>query len=388
MKAIQTTSMALLAAGLMSAGLQAEEVGKDYVDIMGTYMDADSERNLEGGVGGVDIRVGRAFGDLWNLELAGNYISLDGDPRRNGNDFPGWTQGSLGINGLIVMNRDGRFQPYVLAGVGGNSERYDGNQKRENLYGDLGLGAIVPIFENRGRLRAEVKYRGVDNVRELNSNDNATGGTYSAGDLLVNVGFGIPFGAVAAAPVAAVVAAPLFLDGDGDGVEDSKDKCPGTPKGAPVDEFGCEFDSDGDGVVDSQDQCPGTPAGVKVDAIGCPPEIVLERVFFKFDSAELTDASIAVLDENIARGQAVKLLQNPAVRIEVAGHTDSVGNDAYNQLLSERRANTVRDFLISRGVPADRLTAKGYGETDPIADNSTAEGRAQNRRVGLRIKKD
>jgi outer membrane protein OmpA-like peptidoglycan-associated protein len=111
-------------------------------------------------------------------------------------------------------------------------------------------------------------------------------------------------------------------------------------------------------------------------------------VFFKFDSAELTDDSIAVLDENIARGQAVKLLQNPAVRIEVAGHTDSVGNDAYNQLLSERRANTVRDFLISRGVPADRLTVKGYGETDPIADNSTEEGRAKNRRVGLRIKKD
>ena len=218
MKAIQTTSVALFAAGLMSAGLQAEEVGKDYVDIMGTYMSADSDRNLEGGVGGVDIRVGRAFGDLWNLELAGNYIGLDGDP-----GYPDWVQGSLGVNGLLVFNRDGRFQPYLLAGVGGNSERYDGNQKRENLYGDVGLGAIIPIFSNRGRLRAEVKWRATDNVRQLNTRGNATDDTFTAGDALVNIGFGIPFGAVAA-PIAAVAAAPLFLDGDGDGVEDAKDK--------------------------------------------------------------------------------------------------------------------------------------------------------------------
>ena len=382
MKAIKTTSMALLAAGFMSAGLQAEEVGKDYVDIMGTYMSADSDRNLEGGVAGADLRVGRAFGDLWNLELAGSYYGLDGDP-----GYPDWVQAALGVNGLLVFKRDWAVQPYLLAGVGVNSERYDGNQKRENVYGDVGLGAIIPIFENRARLRAEAKWRATDNVRELNTNGVATDDTYTAGDALFSIGVGIPFGAVAA-PVAAVAAAPLFLDGDGDGVEDAKDKCPGTPKGAPVDEFGCEFDSDGDGVVDSQDQCPGTPAGVKVDAVGCPPEIVLDRVFFKFDSAELTPDSIAVLDENIARGQAAGLLKNPAVRVEVAGHTDSVGNDAYNQRLSERRANTVRDFLISRGVPADRLTAVGYGETDPIADNSTEEGRAKNRRVGLRIKKD
>jgi len=381
MKANQTTSLALLAAGLMSAGLQAEEVGKDYVDIMGTYMSADSDRNLEGGVGGVDIRVGRAFGDLWNLELAGNYIGLDGDP-----GYPDWVQGSLGVNGLLVFNRDGRFQPYLLAGVGGNSERYDGNQKRENLYGDVGLGAIIPIFENRGRLRAEVKWRATDNVRQLNRAGNATDDTFTAGDALVNIGFGIPFGAVAA-PIAAVAAAPLFLDGDGDGVEDAKDKCPGTPKGAPVDAVGCEFDTDGDGVVDSQDQCPGTPAGVKVDALGCPPEIVLEKVFFKFDSAELTPESVGVLEQNIRAGQSVKLLQNNDIMIEVAGHTDSVGNDAYNQRLSEQRANTVRDFLISRGVAANRLTAKGYGESDPVGDNSTEEGRALSRRVGLRIKK-
>ena len=121
--------------------------------------------------------------------------------------------------------------------------------------------------------------------------------------------------------------------------------------------------------------------------MGCPPEIVLEKVFFKFDSAELTPESVGVLEQNIRAGQSVKLLQNNDIMIEVAGHTDSVGNDAYNQALSERRANTVRDFLISRGVAADRLTARGYGEAEPVGDNSTEEGRALNRRVGLRIKK-
>jgi OOP family OmpA-OmpF porin len=349
---------------------------------MGSGVWADSDRNLDDGLAGGGIRLGRAFSDRWNLELAGSYLTLDRDKSVAGSQD--WTQGALGVNALAVFNRDGGFQPYLLAGIGGTTARYDSNQARQNLYGDLGLGAIVPIFSNKGRLRAEVLYRMEDNVRELNSQGNTAPKSYTAGDVILNIGFGIPFGAVAA-PVAAAVVAPLFLDGDGDGVEDSKDKCPGTPKGAPVDAVGCEFDSDGDGVVDSQDQCPGTPAGVKVDAIGCPPEIVLERVYFKFDSAELATNAESVLDENITKGQSVKLLQNPDIRIEVAGHTDSVGNDAYNLALSERRANTVRDYLIKKGVPADRLTAKGYGETEPVADNSTEEGRALNRRVGLRI---
>jgi len=384
MRAIRACSAALLAVGFAVTSLQAEEVGKNYVDFLGSGVWADSDRNLDDGLAGGGIRLGRAFSDRWNLELAGSYLTLDRD--KSVSRSQDWRQGALGVNALAVFNRGGGFQPYLLAGVGGTSSKYDTKQSRENLYGDLGLGAIVPIFSNKGRLRAEVLYRVEDNVRYVpNQNTGRNpGDTYAAGDVILNIGFGIPFGAVAA-PVAAAVVAPLFLDGDGDGVEDSKDKCPGTPKGAPVDAVGCEFDSDGDGVVDSRDQCPGTPAGVKVDSIGCPPEIVLEKVYFKFDSAELAPNAESVLDENITKGQSVKLLQNPDIRIEVAGHTDSVGNDAYNLALSERRANTVRDYLIKKGVPADRLTAKGYGETEPVADNSTEEGRSLNRRVGLRI---
>ena len=172
-------------------------------------------------------------------------------------------------------------------------------------------------------------------------------------------------------------------DADGDGVTDDKDRCPNTPAGAKVDANGCELDNDGDGVVDSKDACPGTPAGVKVDSQGCEIKakaISLSGILFHTDSDELRSQSIAVLNAT-----ADTLNANPGVKVEIAGHTDSQGEAAYNQGLSQRRANAVRSYLTSRGVDASRLSAAGYGETQPVADNSTSEGRAQNRRVELRI---
>jgi OOP family OmpA-OmpF porin len=171
------------------------------------------------------------------------------------------------------------------------------------------------------------------------------------------------------------------LDSDGDGVVDSKDRCPGTPAGARVDANGCELDSDGDGVVDSKDQCPGTAAGTPVDNVGCdlPPYYTLNGVYFEFDSARLTADSTAALDD------ALEILNRHAdLVVEVAGHTDSRGTDAYNQRLSERRAASVVKYLVAHGISAERLTAKGYGESEPVADNATDEGRAKNRRVEMR----
>ena len=195
------------------------------------------------------------------------------------------------------------------------------------------------------------------------------------------------------------------LDSDGDGVVDGSDKCPSTPAGRKVNKDGCELDSDGDGVVDGSDNCPGTPAGRKVNAEGCeldsdgdgivdgadkcptvyaktadgcPPPLVLEGVEFDNDKATLRQESFAILDKTAAS------MQHWAdAKIEVGGHTDSVGTDDYNMALSQRRAETVRDYLISKGIAADRLTAKGYGETKPVADNATEEGRFKNRRVEL-----
>jgi OOP family OmpA-OmpF porin len=183
-----------------------------------------------------------------------------------------------------------------------------------------------------------------------------------------------------------VDAAGCPVDSDGDGVADGLDKCPDTPQGAAVDAKGCPKDSDGDGVFDGVDKCPDTPAGAKVDAKGCTvlfeagrETLVLRGVNFETDSADLTPASRTILDS-----VAASLKEWSEVRVEVAGHTDSVGADSYNQQLSQRRAESVRVYLASKGVDMSRMTARGYGETNPVADNKTKEGRGQNRRVELR----
>jgi OOP family OmpA-OmpF porin len=108
--------------------------------------------------------------------------------------------------------------------------------------------------------------------------------------------------------------------------------------------------------------------------------IILKGVNFAFNSTELTPQSKGILDEWVAKIKADK-----TIRVEVAGHTDSIGSDAYNQKLSEGRAKSVVDYFVSQGVSADRLKAVGYGKTKPVASNATDEGRAQNRRVELQI---
>ena len=170
-------------------------------------------------------------------------------------------------------------------------------------------------------------------------------------------------------------------DTDADGVKNYKDDCRGTAAGGIVDGRGCELDSDGDGVVDSMDRCPNTPKGTPVDNYGCPlaAEYKLEHVNFEFDSAKLTDGSSAMLDEG------VKILKRHSdLKVEIAGHTDSQGAEEYNQGLSERRAQAVADYLIAHGANGSNITVKGYGESQPVADNGTKEGRAANRRVELR----
>jgi len=165
------------------------------------------------------------------------------------------------------------------------------------------------------------------------------------------------------------------LDTDGDGVYDYLDKCPGTPSGVEVDAVGCPLDTDGDGVYDYQDKCPGTPKGAHVDDRGC---WVLEGLYFDTNEAEIKARGYAILQE------VVEVLEmNPGVRVEIQGHTDNRGSESYNQQLSERRARAVRDFLIEAGIDADRLTARGYGESKPAVPNTSDANMAKNRRVQL-----
>jgi OOP family OmpA-OmpF porin len=176
-------------------------------------------------------------------------------------------------------------------------------------------------------------------------------------------------------------------DGDGDGVLDDVDQCKDTPAGDKVDEKGCSLpkDADGDGVTDDKDRCPHTPPGVKVDAEGCQvlfeqakKPLILEGVNFATGKAELTPESQAILD-----GVAESLVAHEDIKVQVGGHTDNTGSAAVNKRLSAARAEAVRQYLISKGVAADRLTAAGFGPSKPIASNKTAAGRAQNRRVEL-----
>jgi len=172
------------------------------------------------------------------------------------------------------------------------------------------------------------------------------------------------------------------IDTDGDGVYDEMDKCPDTPKGVAVDKAGCPLDSDGDGVYDYLDKCPDTPAGAKVDNNGCPlrvkEKVSIElRVEFDFDSAKIRDSS-----KDEIRKVATFLTEYPGAEAVIEGHTDNTGSDNYNMRLSEKRAQSVRDYIIKNfNINPARLTAKGYGEKMPVADNTTKEGRQKNRRV-------
>jgi outer membrane protein OmpA-like peptidoglycan-associated protein len=179
----------------------------------------------------------------------------------------------------------------------------------------------------------------------------------------------------------------LPKDADGDGVLDDVDQCKDTPAGDKVDAKGCSLpkDADGDGVTDDKDRCPHTPAGVKVDEEGCQvlfekakKSLILEGVNFATGKAELTPESQAILD-----GVAESLVANEEIKVQVGGHTDNTGSAALNKRLSAARAEAVRQYLISKGVAAGRLTAAGFGPSRPIASNKTAAGRAQNRRVEL-----
>ena len=135
-------------------------------------------------------------------------------------------------------------------------------------------------------------------------------------------------------------------------------------------------DSDGDGVPDSVDLCPDTPMGATVNKKGC--WALKGVVLFDFDESTIKPEAHPLLDE-----VAVILENNPEMKGEIRGHTDSTGPEEYNQQLSEKRAEAVEQYLENKGIDPSRLTSIGYGESQPIASNETPEGRKENRRVEL-----
>jgi OOP family OmpA-OmpF porin len=178
----------------------------------------------------------------------------------------------------------------------------------------------------------------------------------------------------------------VVADADGDGVIDSRDRCPDTPSGVVVDASGCPLDSDRDGVYDYLDRCPDTPRGLAVDQNGCPLPIkesvsIELLVQFDFDKAVVKPE----YHEHL-RGVANFLKTYPDTKITLNGYTDWIGTEGYNLGLSERRAASVKAYLVDKfGIDAARLKTRGYGESQPVASNETREGRRRNRRVVAEI---
>ncbi len=180
------------------------------------------------------------------------------------------------------------------------------------------------------------------------------------------------------------------IDNDLDGIVDANDKCPNEPEDPDgfEDEDGCpDPDNDKDTVLDVQDQCPNEPGSTTQEPLGCPakPALVLvtdcevkitQQIHFEYNKDKIRPESYPILDAVVEA-----LDKNPDIKLEVQGHTDNRGSARYNKDLSNRRAGSVRKYLVAHGVTTDRLTSVGYGFDRPLVDNSTDQNRALNRRV-------
>ncbi|WP_178861952.1 OmpA family protein [Thiomicrorhabdus cannonii] len=273
--------------------------------------------------------------------------------------------GSLGVGGCSATEENAeKEQPYAI------QQLYkDDIAKLKDYYNDLDQDGVVDSQDHcqNSKLGSSVDAFGCG----LDSDGD---GVYNQDDLCP----GTPKGAI-------VNAFGCEPDSDGDGVPDSRDECPNTPKGVEVDERGCPLDrdTDRDGVFNEQDKCPDTPRGVKVNKYGCPPEIlVLSNIEFDVDSSVIRDDQATILDQNASRLKELKSTET----LLITGHTDSSGTDAHNLKLSWQRADSAKEFLLKAlNFKDEQIRILGKGESAPIADNATKEGRQTNRRIELKI---
>ncbi|MGY4533860.1 OOP family OmpA-OmpF porin [Pseudomonas sp. TE3786] len=325
---------------IAASSLQALAQGQGAVEVEGfakkemfdSARDFKNNGNLFGG------SIGYFLTD--EVELRLGYDEVHNARSEDGRNIKG---SNTALDALYHFNAPGDVvRPYVSAGFSDQSIGQNGAGGRNgSTFANVGGGAKVYFTDNfYARAGVEAQY----NIDQ--------GDTEWAPSVGIGVNFG--GGKKAAEPVA-----------------------------APAPEV-CS-DSDNDGVCDNVDKCPGTAANVTVDADGCPAVAEVVRVEldvkFDFDKAKVKEESYGDI-----KNLADFMKQYPATSTTVEGHTDSVGTDAYNQKLSERRANAVREVLVNQyGVGGERVNAVGYGESKPVADNATEAGRAVNRRVEAEV---
>lgn len=357
-----------ITAALLAAPALSTADDSTYGALMGSAVINDPSRILDEGVGAHAL-FGWKLNDKVALEPNAFFHNSDVDLPIPGS--PDVETYGIGLDVNILNNG----LPFVLAGIGGRVDDGPGPGQEELLYVNAGVGMTVPqLSQGRARLRAEARWIGV-------FDDQTVPGDRFHNDFRINIGF--MFGGSG-------TVAMVDGDADGDGVTDSRDQCPNSTVGAKVDARGCEAkavvaekDTDGDGVVDSSDECPGTAKGLTVDGRGCVAleSFVLKGVSFASGSDVLQPGAKTILDSAVSALKKVPAGDT----VEIGGHTDSMGNPANNQKLSQKRAESVRAYLISKGISAESLTAKGYGADQPVADNKTAKGRADNRRVEFKV---
>lgn len=334
-----------LAAGVMlgmSSSAFADKTGEFTIGADAEFFWPDSSISLERDDISPRLEFGYRFTDALGVRFS--YARIDSQVSRevpvvggHDADFD-----SYRLEAQYFFNTANDTQPYVSLGA-----------QKLDRFRVSGAGNVNDNIDTQ--LTAGVGIRHYFNSNfSLNLGANLSNDFSTVNDASIDVGFAYHFGATESSP-AAPVTAP-----------------------APA---ACA-DADGDGVCDTADQCPGTPAGVKVDASGCPATIkedvrIEMKVLFDYDKALVKDEYLSEV-EKVAKF----LKEHPDTDATIEGHTDSRGSDAYNQALSERRANAVRDVLVNKyEIPEARLKAVGYGESRPVADNNTDAGRAQNRRV-------
>lgn len=394
-----------MAAGLCAAmaGTAAQAEGlPSYGAFMASYILPDSNRDADHGWGG-QLSYGIPLSGMAALEFA-----LHGNTSRQ-------ETGAQLYDRAYGLGVDVRFgpqawstSPFVVMGAGMMLEDIK-LQETTSAYANLGLGVIQQLNSSGLSMRLEARLFHV-------LNDESVAGQDSLQDGRIHIGLQQDFGSrPAPAPVQAVVpAAPVVptADGDGDGIPDAQDQCPATPAGLAVGPDGCVIDADGDGVIDAMDACAQTPQGSVVDARGCVADsdgdgvpdnqdacpntltqfrvdergcaiqqsAILEQVHFAVGTSNLDINARTLLND-----VTLCLKGQPSMRLELVGHTDDQGSQQYNLTLSQRRAAAVREFLISDGIDPARLTSEGYGEFQPIAENTSAEGRERNRRVEVKV---
>ena len=338
-----------------------------YVSVLGTYQ--ITKRNdpvLDNPLGGTFLM---GYRNGWYAVETGFAYTEDAGVKRQ----------SWKLRGLIFPFES---VPYLYAVLGGGITRYVGypvvdtpqatNGRESFTTGDLaaGLGYMLPVRIGRYEfgIRAEGLYEVGDRFLERQSDfitDISAPSTFK--DIVINVGLQLPLAFLPPPPPAPepvkVIEAPKPVDTDGDGVPDDLDMCPDTPAGTQVDAKGCPL----------APPCKQPVPGERISLQGCATGdvVVLRGVNFDFDKSKLTVNAKTILD-NV--GDELKAY--PAIKVEIGGHTDAKGSDEYNQRLSEARANAVLKYLAG---------AVGYGESKPVADNETDEGRELNRRVELKI---